>query len=220
MPCTLYREDVASTLRREHDAARALREAYRTQPQAGQDAPVGERDFRTSDAHKTQYLSVGPQMGRFLYTAARMVEAKNIIEFGTSFGISTTYLAAAAADTGGRVTGSEFHALKAAKAQENLADAGLSHLAEIRVGDARETLRDVAGPIDLLFLDGANDLYLEILTMLEDRLRPGALVVADNADRLPRDEGFLAYVDDRAGRYFTSMTAFGKGLASQSLVIA
>lgn len=218
MNCTLLRPDVAATLKREHEAAKAMREARMAEPRAA-DQPVHRLDFRTSEAHRTQYLSIGPRMGRFLYSSACSIGARNIVEFGTSFGISTLYLAAAAADTGGRVTGSEFHPNKAEKARANLADAGLSSHADIRVGDALETLKTIEGPIDLLFLDGAKELYIEILRMLEDRLRPGALVIADNADHLPEDEGFLHYVGGTSERYLTTLIGFNKGLVSQSLML-
>lgn len=220
MTCTLHRADVVATLKREHAAARAMREAQIAEPRDENSPPVHTLDFRTSERHKTNYLSIGPRMGRFLYASARAINARNIVEFGTSFGISTLYLAAAAADTGGKVTGSEFHQNKVEKARANLADAGLAALAEVRPGDALRTLADVEGPIDLLFLDGAKDLYIETLKMLEDRLRPGALVIADNADHLPQDEGFLAYVGDSSPRYLTTLLGFHKGLASQSVVLS
>lgn len=220
MTCTLTRPDVAATLKREHAAAKAMREARMAQPRP-EGAPTPHTlDFRTSEAHRTQYLSIGPRMGRFLYNSARSIGARTIVEFGTSFGISTIYLAAAAADTGGSVMGSEFHPNKAEKARSNLADAGLSAQTDIRVGDARETLAAIEGPIDLLFLDGAKDLYIEILKMLEDQLRPGALVIADNADHLPEDEGFLRYVNEEGGRYLSTLIGFHKGLVSHSLVLS
>lgn len=220
MKSTLFRQDVAETLKREHAAARAMREARMQQPRDENAPPPQTLDFRTSELHRTQYLSIGPRMGRFLYNSARAIGARTIVEFGTSFGISTLYLAAAAADTGGRVSGSEFHPSKAEKARANLADAGLSAQADIRVGDALETLSTIEGPIDLLFLDGGKDLYLEVLKMLEDRLRPGALVIADNADHLPENEGFLHHVGDDGDRYVTTLIGFHKGLVSQSLVLS
>jgi len=220
MTCTLLRADVAATLKREHEAARAMRAARAARPPAADGQPAHKLDFRTSEIHRTSYLSIGPRMGRFLYNTARAVGARNIVEFGTSFGISTMYLAAAAEDTGGRVTGSEFHPNKAEKARTNLADAGLADRAAIRVGDARETLADLEGPVDLLFLDGAKDLYIDILKMLEDRLRPGAAVICDNADHLPQDEGFLPYVGDTNPRYLTTLLGFHKGLASYSIVLS
>ena len=219
MNSTLLRADVAATLEREHAAAKAMREARMVERGDAPRPQAHTLDFRTSEAHRTQYLSIGPRMGRFLYNSARSIGARNIVEFGTSFGISTIYLAAAAADTGGKVTGSEYHASKAEKARANLADAGLAAQADIRIGDARQTLADIEGPIDLLFLDGAKDLYIEILKMLEDRLRPGSLVITDNADHLTEDEGFLRHVGD-GGRYLTTLIGFNKGLASQTLVLS
>ena len=61
--------------------------------------------------------------------------------------------------------------------------AGLSDLVEIREGDALETLaRDLPETIDLVLLDGAKPLYPRVLSLIEKRLRVGALIVADNAD--------------------------------------
>ena len=219
MNCVLQQEQVAAIIQREHQAARLAREAFSAQLSAGQETPVYNRDFRTSEAHKTQYLSIGPRMGTYLYTIARTLNARNIVEFGTSFGISTLYLAAAAAETGGKMTGSEYHAHKAEKARNNLKDAGLSAHAGILTGDGLETLKTIDAQIDLLFLDGAKDLYLDVLMMLEKHLRPGAIVIADNADHLPEDEGFLRYVGKDNTRYVSTLIGFHKGLVSQSVVV-
>ena len=73
-----------------------------------------------------------------------------------------------------------------ARARDNLTAGGLIDLVEIREGDALETLSvDLPETIDLLLLDGAKALYPEILSLVESRLRPGALIVADNADYAP-----------------------------------
>jgi predicted O-methyltransferase YrrM len=57
---------------------------------------------------------------------------------------------------------------------------------ELREGDALQTLaRDLPCQIDLVLLDGAKSLYPAILALLEEHLRPGALIIADNADRSP-----------------------------------
>ena len=63
--------------------------------------------------------------------------------------------------------------------------AGVHNQIEVLEGDARETLRGLAEPVDLLLLDGAKGLYPAVLALVEQRLRPGALVVADNADWSP-----------------------------------
>jgi predicted O-methyltransferase YrrM len=132
-------------------------------------------------------LAVSRETGRLLYMLARATRATSIVEFGTSFGLSTICLAAALRDNGGgRIITSEFEPSKIARASANLAAANLSDLVEIRAGDALETLaRDLPGSVDLLLLDGAKSLYLDILDLVAPRLRPGALIVADNADFCP-----------------------------------
>jgi predicted O-methyltransferase YrrM len=132
-------------------------------------------------------LAVSRETGTLLYMLARSCKARTIVEFGTSFGISTLHLAAALRDNGGgRLITSEFEPSKVARAQKNLADGGLLDLVEIREGDALQTLSvDLPETIDLLLLDGAKALYPEILGLVESRLRPGALIIADNADYSP-----------------------------------
>lgn len=139
-------------------------------------------------------LPVSRETGMLLYMLARSGGAKAIVEFGTSFGISTLHLAAALRDDGGgRLITSEFEPSKVVRAQANLAAAGLADLVEIREGDALRTLlaADLPDSVDLLLLDGAKALYPEILALVEPRLRAGAFVVADNAEYSP---DYLAYV--------------------------
>ncbi len=96
--------------------------------------------------HAGHFLSVSPIYGRFLYMIARAARATRIIEFGTSMGISTIYLAAALRDNGGgRLIGTELEPAKVARARANLDAAGLVDLVEIREGDALDTLGDVGG---------------------------------------------------------------------------
>jgi predicted O-methyltransferase YrrM len=133
-----------------------------------------------SDQFKDVFIPISREQGRFLYLVARSLRAKRIVEFGTSFGISTLYAAAAARDEGGQVIGSELEPGKQRAATAHLAEAGLASVAEVRLGDARETLRDVPGPIDLVLLDGWKELYLPMLQLLAPKLRPGAVVLADN----------------------------------------
>lgn len=135
----------------------------------------------TPSAMKECFIPVSPEQGHFLYLTARALAARNIVEFGTSFGISTIYLAAAAKDNGGGlVIGSEIEDGKWQQARANLARAGVDAFADVRLGDAMETLRDVPDGIDLVLLDGWKELYVPVLELLKPRLRPGAVVLADN----------------------------------------
>jgi predicted O-methyltransferase YrrM len=133
---------------------------------------------------------------------ARGCGARTIVEFGTSFGISTLYLAAALRDNGGgHLITTEFEPSKVERARNNLSTGGLVDLVEIRVGDALQTLsRDLPETIDLLLLDGAKSLYPEILGLVESRLRPGAFILADDADHSPE---YLAWVRSPANDYLS-----------------
>ncbi|WP_261545882.1 O-methyltransferase [Burkholderia multivorans] len=151
---------------------------------------------------KDLWLPVSRETGVLLYQLARSTNARHIVEFGTSFGLSTLYLAAALRDNGGgRLIGSEFEPSKVAKARVHLAAGGVADLVEIREGDALQTLAgDLPESIDLLLLDGAKALYNDVLDLVESRLRAGALIVADNADYCP---DYLARVRDPRNGYLS-----------------
>ena len=103
-------------------------------------APSIEEEARR---FKDLYIPLSPEAGRFAYLVARSLGARRIVEFGTSFGISTLYLAAAVKDNGGGlVIGSEIEPGKVVQARANVEAAGLSKYVDIREGDALETLRD------------------------------------------------------------------------------
>jgi predicted O-methyltransferase YrrM len=164
---------------------------------------TGPDDYRALySSMKDFHLAVSRETGVMLYMLARAARARSIVEFGTSFGISTLHLAAALKDNGGgRLIGTEFEPTKVARARENLTAAGLSALVEIREGDALQTLaHDLPDIIDLVLLDGAKPLYLKVLSFLEPRLREGALIVADNADWCP---DYLAHVRTPAAGYLS-----------------
>jgi predicted O-methyltransferase YrrM len=152
---------------------------------------------------KDMPLAVSRETGVLLYMLARGAKARTVVEFGTSFGISTLHLAAALRDNGGgRLITTEFEPSKVARARENLTAGGLIDLVEIREGDALQSLAaDLPETIDLVLLDGAKALYPEILDLLESRLRPGAMIVADNADHSP---DYLARVRSPTSGYLST----------------
>ncbi|AHY50938.1 O-methyltransferase [Bradyrhizobium japonicum] len=148
-------------------------------------------------------LAVSRETGHLLYMLARSSRAKVIVEFGTSFGISTLHLAAGLRDNGGgRLITSEFEPSKAARARDNLSAGGLIDLVEIREGDALKTLSaDLPDTVDLVLLDGAKALYPDILNLVQGHLKPGAIIVADNADDSP---DYLARVRGPASGYMST----------------
>jgi predicted O-methyltransferase YrrM len=150
------------------------------------------------------YMPVSPEGGRLLYALVRACRPETVVEFGTSFGISTIHLAAAVADNGiGHVVTTELSGRKAMAARENLEQAGLAGVVTILEGDALETLADVTGPVGLVLLDGWKDLYLPVLRLLQPKLTSGALVIADDSS-FESVADYLAYVRD-PGNGFVSV---------------
>lgn len=152
------------------------------------------------------YIPISREEGDFLYATARSVAPRKVVEFGTAFGISTIRLASAVRDAGGgMVLSCEIEPQKCREARANLDAAGLAAYATVLEGDARHTLANVEGPIELVFLDGWKDLYLPILELLEPRLAPRAIVLADN----------IRFRDARP--YLDRVRAPGAGFVSCSL---
>jgi predicted O-methyltransferase YrrM len=158
-------------------------------------------------------LAVSPEVGELLYLLARARRPGFVVEFGASHGVSTIYLASALCDNGaGALVTTELLPGKAAATLRNVAEARLDDVVELRAGDALETLRDLRGPIELLFLDGRNDLYLPVLRLLEPELAPSALVVADLSPDDPDLATYLEHVRGPDGRYDSLSVACGAGV--------
>ena len=168
------------------------------------------RKLRPEDM-RDAYLPLSRDQGEFLYDLLVRKQATNVVEFGTSFGVSTLYLAAAMRQTGGRVITTELLANKCTVARRNFADAGLEGIIDLREGDAMATLKSNVPPnIDLLLLDGWNDLYLPLLQLLEPLFRPGTLIYTDNAS-FKSARPFLEYLRQRPELYRTARRKNDKG---------
>lgn len=201
MTTTLQDPRVASALDRMYSESKnqmsLLRERRGTfdQPMTAQ---------QRADAMSEFYIPVTPEAGRLLYSLVRATRPATVVEFGMSFGISAVHLAAAVRDNGsGRVVTTELSETKIAAAKKTFAETGLDDVITILQGDALTTLADLPGPVDFVLLDGWKDLYLPVLKLLEPRLSPGVLVVADNtsaADTQPYldrvrnpDNGYVSF---------------------------
>jgi predicted O-methyltransferase YrrM len=191
MANTLRTPRVRTVLNRLFAAASLDQEAPRWKPGLSwETSTVQER----ADASESTYMPISPEGGDLLYILVRAKRPNTVIEFGTSYGISTIYLAAAVADNGaGRVVSTELSEAKVLAARANLKEARLADRVTILLGDAMTTLNDIPGPIDLVLLDGWKDLCLPVLRSLESRLTIGALIVADDIN-LPSLSAYLEYV--------------------------
>ncbi len=148
--------------------------------------PVLDAALRASDAAGLPPIAITPNQGKLLELLARIHGARRILELGTLGGYSTIWLARAL-PPGGRLVTLEANAAYADLARENIANAGLAEIVELRVGPALETLPQLAAeerePFDLIFIDADkqnNPGYLEWSLKLS---RPGSLIVADNVVR-------------------------------------
>ena len=191
MPNTLQDRRVAAALDRMYSASREQMPQLRDR--RGQMNPERSAQER-ADAMSTFYIPVTPQAGRLLYSLVRATRPATIVEFGMSFGISAIHLASAVRDNGtGQVVTTELSADKIAAAKKTFAETGLDDLITIREGDALSTLADLDGPVDFVLLDGWKELYLPVIELLEPRLSPGTLVVADNTE-MADAQPYLDYV--------------------------
>jgi predicted O-methyltransferase YrrM len=179
-----------------------------SRPASGGPRGAAERD---PHAYAGYGFSIHPEQGDLLYLLCRALDARCVVDFATSVGFSTLYLAAAMRDNGGgKVIGAEIVPQKIAAAQRNLEAAGLADFVEIRAGDARETLRDVGGDVDLALIDGwpglsGPSLALEVMQVLAPQMRRGAIAVNDNAE-----DDYLEFIRNPQG-WFRSMTLPLKG---------
>lgn len=169
--------------------------------------PMQPADF------KHAYLPISVEQGQMLRKLVVKHNCQSVLEFGTSFGISTIYLADAVRQIGGKVISTELLANKAQKAAQNIKEAGLEDYVEIRIGDAMDTLKDYSESIDLLFLDGWKDLYLPLFKMLEPQFHPGTLIYADNMDMQSTQE-YGDYILKQSQAYSTQIVEHGKAYLS------
>jgi predicted O-methyltransferase YrrM len=205
MSSTLTSDSVASVLRRLHAKADAedhvaKQRVHDREAEIGRRLSAPERYELYGDAP----LAISDEVGELYYVLAMSRRARLTVEFGASHGISTIYLAAGIRDAGrGSLITTELLPQKAQAVRQNLAEAQLDDLVEIRVGDATKTLEDLVGPVDVLVLDGRNDQYVTILQLVEPQLAPNALVLADLGKDDPDLRRYQSHVRDADNGYFS-----------------
>jgi predicted O-methyltransferase YrrM len=165
---------------------------------------------------RDKLVALDPEKARFCYTLCRAIGARNIVEAGTSFGVSTIYLAAALRDNGGgKVIATEYESSKARIARANFAEAGLSKYVELREGDLRETLKEIESPIDFMLMDIWTPLARPAIALGAPQMRKGAIVIADNTNTYRR--AYADYFSFLAGNGFSTLTLpFDGGLEMSS----
>lgn len=182
-------------------------------------AEKGELSWDGLDEKSHRYMAdklvaLGPEKAEFCHLMCRALRASRIVEVGTSFGVSTLYLAAAVRENGGGVViGTEHEPAKAAAARANFAEAGLSAFIDMREGDLRETLKVIEGPVDFVLMDIWTEMARPAIELIAPHLRLGAVIVTDNTARVRHAyQGFFEFIEDPARGFKTMTLPFEGGL--------
>ena len=163
---------------------------------------------------ENRMLNVPPQDGRLLQILIRMNSVKNVVEVGTSNGLSAIWMALGLRETGGRLTTLEIDPGKVELARENFVKAGVDGLITIIEGDALEELPGLDGTFDLVFLDAAKSQYKGYLDALWDNIPSGGVIVAHNAIRQSRAMAdYLEFVQNHPELQTVMLTTSGDGVA-------
>jgi predicted O-methyltransferase YrrM len=142
-------------------------------------------------AARQRYANVPMQDGRFLRITAATMNAKNVVEIGTSTGYSGIWFGLALKETGGKLTTFEIDEGRAATARANFKRAGMEDIITVVLGDAHEEVKQLKEPIDILFLDADKEGYIDYLNKLLPLVRPRGIVIAHNINPRMADAKFM-----------------------------
>jgi predicted O-methyltransferase YrrM len=182
-----------------------------------QEVTLDQGNYYDDDMHRfltDKMVALDRDKAEFCYLLCRSLRATRVVEAGTSFGVSTLYLAAAVRDNqveNGVVIGTEYEPRKVEVARANFKEAGLSEFIELREGDLRQTLQDVDGPVDFMLID-IWEVAQPALELVSSSLRPGAIVACDNT-AVDADEyrDYFEFVNDPKNRFRTMTVPFEGG---------
>lgn len=165
--------------------------AFDAPPQARNDAEQKVLAALQEMRRGPRYANVSPTDGRLLRMLTESINAKTVVEIGTSTGESGTWFALALRATGGHLYTHEIDAERAQVARENFQKAGVDDLITIILGDAHETVTQHKDPIDVLFLDADKEGYIDYLEKLLPLVRPGGLILAHNMSGRMADPKYI-----------------------------
>ncbi len=182
-----------------------------------QEVAIDDESFYDDDMRRflsDKMVALDRDKAEFCYLLCRSLRATRVVEAGTSFGVSTLYLAAAVLDNqveNGVVIGTEYEPKKVEIARANFKEAGLSEFIELREGDLWQTLQDIGGPVDFMLVD-IWEVALPALELVSPHLRPGAIVACDNTTVDAAEyHDYFEFVHDPRNRFRTMTVPFQGG---------
>ena len=219
-------DDLLERLYAQNDAQGAALAAYFTARAAEGSLDWNSFDARTNEFLKDKLIALDRLKAEFCYQVCRALQARRVVEAGTSFGVSTLFLAAAVRDNlrqgaDARLEGNqppvviatEYEPEKARLARNHFADADLANLIDLREGDLRHTLADVRGPIDFMLIDIWTPMARPALSLIAPHLRAGAVVICDNTEQFREAYGeYFEFVHDPLNGLRTMTLPFEGGL--------
>jgi len=172
-----------------------------------------QREVRADTAARGPSIEVSAEAGRLLALLVRATGATRVLEVGTLFGYSGIWMARQLPPDGHLDT-IELNQLHADAAEHWFERAGLADRVTVHRGAGVDVLPTLQGPYDLAFIDADKEGYPDYTRMALERLRPGGMLVADNAIR----GGRIVETDGGAG--IDGIRAMHDLLAANSGVIA
>jgi predicted O-methyltransferase YrrM len=208
-----------AVLHAKSDAQREAMKTYYAERVKQSEPPEGEEAARIKNFLSDKLVALDRDKAEFCYQLLRANRARRVVEIGTSYGVSTLYLAAALRDNvqgtseQALVIGTEYESAKATAARTEIAEAGLSRFVHILEGDLRETLKEIEGPIDFMLVDIWVAMARPALELVAPQLRPGAIVLSDNTEAYRREYAdYFAFLNDPANDFHTMTLPFAGGL--------
>ncbi|KAF8965842.1 hypothetical protein BGZ46_000491 [Entomortierella lignicola] len=191
-----------------------------------QEASLTRDDYDShsiDDIMRDKFIALDEDKAQYIYQLCRAINATQIVEAGTSFGVSTIYWALAVAANikagggkgKGRVIATEFEPSKAEKARQYWKECGeeVSGVIELREGDLLQTLKKDVSEVDLLVLDIWTPMALPTLKLVQPHLRHGAVILADNSVKAAESyKEYLEYVRNPESGFLTTTLPFDGGL--------
>ena len=200
-------ERLLATLHARSDGQTALEKEFSDHRTTGEQPPTLDeiKAFRSD-----KLVALDRDKGEFCYQLCRANDARRVVEVGTSYGVSTLYLAAAVRDNvrasgyHGVVIGTEYEPEKARAALASFKQAGLNSFIDLREGDLRETLKKIDGPVDLVLVDIWIAMARPALELVTPHLKSGAIVICDNTEQYRSEYAdYFAFLEANGFRTMT-----------------